>query len=255
LRYREVLDNLAMVAENPFALPAYSSIFSGSASVTDTAQLGSTTIWQHVIGKGAPNGFASEAANGQLSRTVVENWTLDSILIPEKLEAIRAACRYLIYRQLDAYDQDLLICPPDAVEVPLRRHFGVLKRLQPLAEGNWLHCGTLHDASLGAAYVSHYRGTWVWVMPEDVGSLSVFTLILQDIARVNGNNLTLFASPPPVSAFSFYSKTSGGFDVIATVGLSLDKELSPDTPYFPWRTENLGTDAKLRSQINVAGSH
>ncbi len=43
IRYQEVLDDLAMVAHDPYALPAYSSIFAGSAVVTDTAPCVSTT--------------------------------------------------------------------------------------------------------------------------------------------------------------------------------------------------------------------
>src|ERR1700722_321278 len=65
IRYQEVMDNLAMVARDPYALPAYSSIFAGTAQIADTAQLVSTTT----IGPGA----AAQALNPQYTRAVTGN--------------------------------------------------------------------------------------------------------------------------------------------------------------------------------------
>src|SRR5579885_1738147 len=48
LRYREVLDALAMVADDPATLPAYASIYAGTAQVTDSGQALSTTVWTAV---------------------------------------------------------------------------------------------------------------------------------------------------------------------------------------------------------------
>src|SRR5580700_9298642 len=41
LRYREVTDNLAIIAHEPATLPSYSSIFSGTVQITDSAGVGS----------------------------------------------------------------------------------------------------------------------------------------------------------------------------------------------------------------------
>jgi hypothetical protein len=108
LRYRENLANLALIANNPSALPAYTSIYSGTASVQDQGQFGSTTTW--------PRGFNSEALNPQLNRQILQNWALDPIIHPEKLEAMRAACRWVIGgpEQLDEEAMSLLIRPEDA---------------------------------------------------------------------------------------------------------------------------------------------
>ena len=89
IRYQEALDNLALVAHDPAALPAYSSIFTGLAQITDSGQLVSTTT----LGPGV----AGEVLTPQLSRIELGNWALDPINAPEKLEAIRGACQWVIY--------------------------------------------------------------------------------------------------------------------------------------------------------------
>jgi hypothetical protein len=258
IRYQEVLDNLAMVAHDPAALPAYSSIFAGTAQVTDTTQLASTTT----LGPGA----GAEVLTPQFNRSVLGNWTLDPINVPEKLEAMRCACRWVIYGpQFACQDCDGLLASPEEAPYP-GRHFGVADQMAKLPRG-WLKIGK--TAPAGACYKAHCCDTWVWVMPSSVQSLADFTLILQDIARVDSNSPTvLFIRPTPSD---FYFPTSPpdekaccmGPDyvpaapalVIAEVNVDPCGNLTPDSPYYRWRVENVGSDANLRSQINAAGLH
>src|SRR5262245_58347642 len=83
LRLRQVMDNLALVADDPTALPFYASDFTGTSQITDTASLAETTLWQHATGM---NGFGSQIFNPQSSRQIGQNWTLDPIVDPERLE-------------------------------------------------------------------------------------------------------------------------------------------------------------------------
>jgi hypothetical protein len=256
LRYHEVLDNLAMVAADPSALPVYSSIYAGSASVTDNAQVMSTTIWQHVVGA---SGFASEAANPQATRTVLENWTLDPIAVPEKLEALRCSCRWVLFGPDHACDDSPgILDTPEQSPTP-GRHFGVSDRLAALPAG-WLHVGRLTDVPLGASYKAHAGGTWVWVMPDGLGALSDFSLVFQDIARVNSNSPTLFVPRPLPSVFTIqtgFTRSPEGKDVpvLATVSVDPLLNLVPDTPYFRYRLDTVGSNAFLRSQISATGGH
>jgi len=263
LRYREVVDNLAMVAHDPYALPVYTSIFAGTAQVTDTAQIGSTTLWQHVArtaSAGNQSGFASEALNPQnplASRSVLENWTLDPIVVPEKLEAIRCACRWVVYGPERACaDCPGLLASPEQAPFP-GRHFGVADRLASLPPG-WLHVGRHKDVPLCAAYKSHTGDTWVWVTPDGLQSLADFTLVLQDIARINSNSPTLFYPLPLPSPLRFVTRAYTGpdgrqFEVSALLAVDADGHLVRDQPYYRWREDNVGADAHLRSQINAAG--
>jgi hypothetical protein len=258
IRYQEVLDNLAMVAHDPSALPAYSSIFAGTAQITDTAQLVSTTTF----GSKA----AAQVINPQLTRGALGNWTLDPINAPEKLEAIRCACQWVIYGQEFAcHDCNGLLASPEQAPYP-GRHFGVADRLSHLPQG-WVHVGKLLEVPAKARYKAHSGDTWVWVMPEDMEALADFSLVLQDIARVDINSTTILFIRPTPSDFVFpanpLDKTpccAGPYkdtkpNVIAEVSVDPCGCLMPDTPYYRWRTENVGSDPSLRSQINAAGLH
>jgi hypothetical protein len=105
-------------------------------------------------------------------------------------------------------------------------------------------------------------------MPEDVVALADFSLVIQDIARVDINSPTLQYIRPLPSDFLFPTKNRDGQDgkpddrlrcgaasVIAEVSVDPCWKLMPDIPYYRWRTENVGSDANLRSLINASGLH
>jgi hypothetical protein len=263
LRYGETLQNLALIAHDRDALPNFASIFSGTVQVTDTAQLSSTTVWENFVSIKKPTGWFSEAANPQASRIVLHNWALDPIAVPEKLEAMRAACQWILYgpQTIPMKEMSLLLSPDD--DRLNTRHFNVAKRLAQLPDG-WLHCGRLKDAPAGASYKAHHKGTWVWVMPNGIKGLADFSLVLLDIARIDSNSPTLFNLPPAPSTLKFetadlgvsdYDQVSNRFiRISATVALDANKRLVPDTPYYQQRLDNVGTDSRFRSQINAAGA-
>jgi hypothetical protein len=258
IRYQEILDNLAMVARDHSALPAYSTMYAGTVSVSDSGSLTSTTAWQRLLGKGAQNGFASQGLNPQLSRTVLQNWSLDPILGPERLEAIRAMLRWSIYGRETLTAREIgLLASPDQDPSP-GRHFGVLDQMEKLPVGS-VRCGCLADVPACAVHKSHSGAKWVWVLPEDEGALSRLLLAVENVARVNSNSLVLFAIPTNPGAFTFTTNSQTApagepaFSVTATVAVSPGLHLAPDGHYFPWRLDNTGSDAALRSQVNAAG--
>jgi hypothetical protein len=260
LRYRLVLDNLALVADDPASLPNYSTIFAGLIEVTDEGQFISTTAWQFTkpatAGALAQGGFSSEMANPQLNRAVLQNWALDPMVVPEKLEAIRCACRWVLYGPENACkDCQGLLASPDQAPGP-GRHFDVADRLAKLPPG-WLHVGGIKEVPVRALYKAHSRDTWVWVIPEGMAGLAGFTLVLQDIARVDINSLTLFNIPPNPSFIRFFTSDcvcSNQVKLAATVAVDCNGMLTSDQTYYPWRWDNQGTDAHLRAQINSAGA-
>ena len=83
-------------------------------------------------------------------------------------------------------------------------------------------------------------------------------MILQDIARVDINSPTLLCVQPqpteflfPTTSFDNAETAAAGFGsgrryVVADVYLDRFGHLEPDTPYVPWRLENVGSDASLR---------
>jgi hypothetical protein len=93
------MENLAMIADNPAALPAYSSIYAGTTDVNDIIRATSTSVWsrtalQHPLHY--TSFFSTETADFMGSRAVKSNWTLDPTVVPEKLRAMRAACNWVL---------------------------------------------------------------------------------------------------------------------------------------------------------------
>lgn len=255
LRYVEVLDNLAMIAREPSTLPSYASIFSGTIFVQDQGQLVSTNIFPF---KSIAQ-MASVSVNPSLNRQVAENWALDPVTSPEKLEAIRAACQWVIGGPTYVNPSSMsLLIRPDQAPVGPDRHFGVAERLSQLPPG-WLCRGCLKDVPLGARYKAHSGDAWVWVMPDGMKGLTDFTLIIQDIARVSINSQTLFNFPPGYTPLLFETAESAAepnAPIRARVQAYVDfsGRLVTETPFAPLRLDNLGSDtANLRSAIGAAG--
>jgi hypothetical protein len=253
IRYQEIMDDLAAVADDPSTLPNYASIFSGTIFVQDQAQIVSTTTWPFTVPL-----ISGQMTNPSLNRQISQNWTLDPIMVPEKLEAIRAACQWVTKGQgfLDAHATDLLVRPQDAPRGRWR-HFGVAEKLA-LLPPNWLCIGSPKQVpKRGVCYCGQCRETCVWVMPEGMEGLTQFMLIIQNIARVQINSPTLFN--PPFYYTPITVTTSEGDSPIpgikATVQLVVDQtgHLRTDLPYLPIRVETTGVDSGIRSAISAAG--
>jgi hypothetical protein len=266
LRYQEALNNLARVACDPWALPNFSSMFDGTITLTDMGSITSTTTWQHILAAPVQNGFSSEAFNPSVSRTIVQDWSLDPIEVPEKLEAMRSCCQWEIYGPDSVRPQDRgLLAKSDGNPSP-GRHFGVQEKLERIPPG-WLHVGRLRDVPACAAYKAHFRDTWVWVMPDGVKGLADFSLVLENIDRTSIESPTLLSLPPNPSVIALSTSDSRvndpnkpadatnpatGIITYATVWVDACGRLSPATPYYQARNENVGSDAALRSQLSAA---
>ena len=249
LRYREVMDNLALIANDRSSLPSYSSIFAGTVSVQDSGTLNSTTTW--------PFSAGMEAVNPSFNRQISQNWTLDPIMVPEKLEAMRATCQWVIGGpgRVSKESMSLLIRPEQAQPGP-DRHFGVADKLAQMPAG-WLGVGRLKDVPLCARYKAHSGLTWVWVTPDGMKGLADFTLIIQQIARVYSNHPTLFNFPPVYSPIVFAVPDTDGADkrirITAQVFADQSGHLVTESPYWKMRLDTLGADANLRSAISASG--
>ena len=81
IHYRQVMDNLAMVADDPEVLPSYSMLDFGTADVTDKVAITGSVVAP------PPRVATTALIDPSVSRTVKENWTLTPVVAPEKLRA------------------------------------------------------------------------------------------------------------------------------------------------------------------------
>ena len=187
-RATAALHCLAMVAADPGALPAYAMLVDGTVRFQDMANISSTTVWTRAL-----NGFAMETFAPTLTRSPQEQWTLDPVADYTRLEAMRCACRWVLYGPGQTCDNCLSILADPRRDRSPGPHFGVADRLARLPAG-WFHVGSLRDMPANACYQAHCGDTWVWVTPDGREGLAGFILVLHDIATINIDALAT-ASP------------------------------------------------------------
>jgi hypothetical protein len=271
LRSREVLENLAMVAENQATLPSFSSIYAGTADVSDSIAGSPAATFTRIALKpfGTTTVFGPVSADANFSRTVKENWTLDPVVVPEKLRAMRCACWWVLCGP-EKGDSDFNVHlgkyhPADPKAGfrgdPAGFYFDVAERLGKIEPG-WLHIGCRREVPKAACYHAHCGKTYVWVMPDGIAGLSDFTLALQGIARVA---IASVYFPLPQTRIlktetSVPDAANPGHQIKETITVYVDEHghlvPGPGLPAVPLkvRVDNVGTTAELRSQIIAAKS-
>jgi len=241
-RYQATLNCLAAVADNPDALPSLCLQSSGGTRLTDMESASATTTWNRMVGS-----FAMQTLGVTLNRSPQEQWTVVPVADYSQMEALRCACLWMLGGpEAIRTSFDGILDSPVANRSP-GPHFGVAKRLADIPPG-WLCCGGIKDVPACAAYSAHCGRTWVWVMPDGLGGLSQFTLVLLDIATLDVANgvtqapvlVTLFTTTPGVFAgFSTTSLDSLKNKLTGIAGLCWDKlepmlkKLSPQSPLPP----------------------
>jgi hypothetical protein len=188
LRYREVMENLALIYENPAALPAYCSIYSGSTDITDTIPVSAGSTWSRILIPHAFTVFTAQTLDFSTSRNIKKNWTLDPTVVPEKIHAMRCACWWVLFGENNRLGDSLTLekfpSGPLNANWPEGYYFDVANRLRALPP-DWLHVGSWGDVPWHACYRAGCGGKHVWVTEDGKQGLSQFTLVLQDIARAS----------------------------------------------------------------------
>ena len=121
LRYREVMQNLALTDANPEALPAYTSIFAGTADLDDFGP--SRFVHDVAAGSVRRKGpfvtlFNQQSLDLPASRTLKDNWQLDPTIVPEKLQAMQCACRWVLFGYQNAGPDSWMLGPGPPPDPP-----------------------------------------------------------------------------------------------------------------------------------------
>lgn len=182
-----VLECLADVAADPAILPSFSLLTWGATTVTDSFTLAHTVT-------PAPFLYTKEAFAGTVFREPKGQWTVDPAAEYERLEALHAACLWVLFGPDRAHSRYPEILGSQYEYLNTNPHFDVEKQLAQIPPG-WLHVGKLKDVPPCARYKGHKGETWVWVMPNDAESFAQFTLVLLDIATLE---LTYSVNSTPI---------------------------------------------------------
>jgi hypothetical protein len=260
MRYREVIENLAMIYANPDALPAYSSIYYGTINMQDTVMVSPTTTWARNAAGAVL--FSSQALDIPASRQVTENWSLDPQNVPEKLAALRAACQWVLF-QSRPMDHDGLTLGSYQPNLCPGYYFGVDTQLATLVatEPCWLHSSEHRsDVPHCACYWAGCHGKYVWVEPSGMHGLSQFTMILQQIARYD---LSKGPQPSPkarqvtANNVKVCQKSTGETKTVKSITFYVDENGSPvaqGAAFLPqkYRYDNVGQYSELKSAFSAA---
>src|ERR1700721_4449159 len=157
LRCQEVMNNLALLAENPAYLPSYATISAGMTSLTDSGSATSTTTFGRLAAKPFTNYYTSEALDVMGSRKVSTNWTVDPVATPESLHAIRFACLWVLgggkqtlppegLRLLSKFDQTKVLTQDEAIAVA--GHYSNVETDMDKLPCNWLTKACLKEGQL-----------------------------------------------------------------------------------------------------------
>lgn len=252
-RYRETIENLAMIYADRWRLPAYSSIYATSMDVTDGIQLDGTTTWIHSIS--TPSGFSSQTMEIPGSRSVKGGLTLDPTIAPEKLRALRAACQWAVYGPQSLTSQDSLLLAKYDPHLPPGNYFGVASDLADVCQFAWLGKGCRRsDVPKNACYWAHCGNAYVWVTRDGMECFSKFVLVCQKIARFDlgtlwkpilGIKTVKWASAdlnnPRLQQVTAYVDGTGNLALSSTAIALPPKQ----------RNDNVGQNADLRASINA----
>ena len=162
LRFKHMLDNLALMVSNPAGVPNPVVISGGVVQVSDN---------------GAGTGNITDLFPFGLftaGRTVSEQWSLSPLQNSEKLALMRCAFQVLLNSNLQ-YE--------DACQQRLREALGEEDLCVAIPRG-WYHVGCKRDVPRDARYCGNYDDTYVWVTDEGLDGFAHFYLTMMRLYQL-----------------------------------------------------------------------
>jgi hypothetical protein len=179
LNYQQILNNVALIAAHPSALPSLAVVNSGTVTVVDQKAVNANATYAPTLnfaqqaGSGLP--ILSLLFNPSGSRNVTENWSLVPVTDIDNLRRIRCAFQLVVLGG-ETTDCD------DCLELLRRFYLGETDRMDCILPTGWFHTGCKKDVPKDACYVGCHGHTYVWVMPDGLEGLTRFTMTVTDLA-------------------------------------------------------------------------
>jgi hypothetical protein len=207
IQEQQVLDNLAKFVYDINSLPTFAYSGQGNNQVTDQVSIGSTTTWQR-IGAGL-YGWLSSTATPTAQRQAFQNWVLQPLNDPRKLDLMRCAYQKVVRdnfaaRGLSVAASSCTPCDggqcPDCTKRFNSFYTGDANTLTPppgdpkdrggvtpwcLGQNpTWFGWGCKSDLPKACKCLKygHYCGVYVWVLPGGEDELTKLTLAILDYA-------------------------------------------------------------------------
>ncbi len=188
LHEQQVLSNIAKSIAEPNSVPYFAIPKAGSTQVTGTGGSTLSLVWN-------PRTIVSETLGLNASGTLSENWTLEPINNPDKLNLMSCLLKHVSCKTYGECED---------CEKRLTTFF---KEKYPTCLPQcWFHHGCKSDVPKHCRKVGRHDSTYVWVTPQYYGELNIITLAFLDIATAD---LTAFQPSKPFKVTQTFKGANG----------------------------------------------
>jgi hypothetical protein len=180
LQFQQVLDNVARFHDNPDTIPSFAVTTAGTVSVNDQNSAGvsptySPTLTFFLQGGGALP-ILSLLFPISAQRAVTENWSLTPITDADNLRRLRCAYRLLVMGEATPNYE---FCVKQMKEFFAGEEAALVDYFPPR---DWYGVGGKKNVPKDACHVGCHGCTYVWVTPEGMNGLALFTMGALDLA-------------------------------------------------------------------------
>ena len=180
LQFQQILDNVARFHDNPDTVPSFAVATAGTVSILDTAGAGVSPTYSPTLTFLQQGGGALPILSllfpFSAQRAVTENWSLMPITDADNLRRLRCAYRLLVMGEATPNYE---FCRKEMKEFFAGEEAALVDYFPPRG---WYGVGGKKDVPKDACYVGCHCCTYVWVMPEGMNDLAMFTMGALDLA-------------------------------------------------------------------------
>lgn len=219
VQYRQIIDNLALMADRPDSLPYFALTDQGRTLIQRTDQSSTSLTWA-LFTAAAPlfdNTLLSNVNPAfQINQQNLDEWDTTPSLDPVQelvmrglyLKALGLGIPQAEQIAMESFfrpnppppfNSPAVLTTMDAIEwrfdeykIPSGfiwslanykpAYAAALHEVYERIGCGWVHVGRLKDVPRGACYVAHHCSTYVWVMPNEMENLTNLTIAMLDVA-------------------------------------------------------------------------
>jgi hypothetical protein len=205
LQYRQVMDNLALLADQPSAMPFFSVAQTGKTTIQQNTQGSSTVSWDliTVAGRLFDKVLFDKGGFGlQYNQQNIEEWDTTPALDPVQLILMQGLYRKALGYPIPFAQQqalDTFFAPPtkEKVNTLTQAHKNYMPEFQyalydlyTRIDSGRIFVGRHHEAPKDACYVGRHGHTLAWVTSDGMDSLTALSIAVLDVATADTSGLT-----------------------------------------------------------------